>query len=445
VVSQEAFKKHSGRSTMKRKVKLWKRLVSPALVGISLILLLAACGQTATKSAQTPTTVRVEPKTVDSPDWIETVKKQGFRSQGAYIAAEAIIMGRGLYGESANEYYEETTTLLPAITYWKQTCQNADGSLCNDAKSGNLQCVAFVTGVFASIDNTLPYIGDANQFWKLYQGKAGWQEIAANAMQANPPALGDLLVLTGGSAGHIAVVVDLQAPVKDQDGYVIVAQANAPAAFEKLTWHANGQIDVWSTYQFQGLIRQQEIAPCLQVQVTAAQQQWVALAMQTAVHYGTPVKYFLRQLCQSGFQAEDAQGHPLVSSTGAIGIAQLPKSVAANVPRCLINFTESAQNCDQMPGSLPAGVGIDPAKPAEAIPAAASVMAKLYQQYHQNKIIPDDIGAYTAALAAYNAGSAAVDAAVATCKASGWLNCLDQQQPDHHTRKYVSAVLGKNV
>jgi hypothetical protein len=417
----------------------------PIVSALALVLFLAACGSTtASQPAATPS---VAPQAVSSPTWVDTQKKQGFRSQGQYIAAEAIIMARNLYGKQANEYYADAATMKTAYAYWQRTCQHTDGSLCEAAKSGNLQCVTFLAGVFASIDDELPSIGDANRFWDLYQHKEGWQEIAPGAIGTNAPALGDLVVASGGRAGHLAIIVNLQAPAKGQDGSITVAEANAPSAFEQLTWHINGQIDTWPGYHFQGLIRQQEIAPCLRQQATPMQQEWAALAMEVAVHYGTPEKYFLRQICQSGFQISDAQGHALINASGGIGIAQLPAHVAQNIPRCVTNFVQNAQNCNQRVGSLPAGVGIDPTVPAEALPAAAYTMSMFYNHYRQNPLVQasqDTLAAYTMALAAYNAGLSVVDRAVSTCgsiKTAGWLDCLDHQQADHHTRAYIRVVL----
>jgi hypothetical protein len=419
------------------------------LVGLALILFLAACGSTT--ASQSPTAPRVATQAVSSPTWVDVQKMRGFRSQGQYIAAEAIIMARNLYGDQANEYYADAATMKTAYAYWQRTCRNRDGSLCAAAKSGSLQCGTFLAGVFASIDDELPSIGDANRFWDLYQEKDGWQEIAADAVVHTMPTLGDLVVASGGSAGHLAIIVDLKVPAKGQDGSITVAEANAPSAFEQLTWHTDGRLDIWSGYRFQGLLRQQEIAPCLRQQATPTQQQWAALAMEVAVHYGTPEKYFLRQICQSGFQISDVQGHVLISASGGIGIAQLSASVARKVPRCVTNFVQNAQNCEQRVGSLPTGVGIDPTVPAQALPAAAYTMSILYHHYRQNALVhaaQNTFAAYTMALAAYNAGSSVVDNAVNTCgsiKSAGWLDCLDRQQANHHTRGYLRAVLGVKV
>ncbi len=425
------------------RVKQWNQLVLLGVLCLFMLLLFASCGKT-----QPPPVMRIAPVKASTPTWVSAAKKQGFSSHGQYIAAQAITLAQNLYGAQNNQYYADDPTLASTIAYWKQTCQNADGSLCTEARSGSLQCVEFATGIFAAIDDELPYIGNANQFWNLYHAKAGWQEIPAQSARTDAPALGDIATWTGEGDGHLAIVVDLQAPQNGQDGYITVAQANAPDLFDNLTWHANGQIDSWSGYTLQGFIRQQQIAPCLQQQVTSTQQQWEVLAIQAAVYYGIPSKYFLKQLCQSGFQAVNSQGKAVISATGAIGIAQLPAQVAAQIPRCVTNFVNNAIDCAQMPGSLPAGTGIDPTKPAQAIPAAAYEMSTLYAHYLHNsgsKVAPDDIEAYEMALAAYNTGTKSVDRAVQTCKVTGWLTCLNRQQPRQQAKNYVNAILGVSL
>lgn len=427
----------------KSKGRLWPTWLTLALLS-SLFLLLAACGGTGTTQ---PAVEHLAPGAASIPAWFSGAKKQGFRSHGQYIAAKAIALASALYGPQANQYYADDPSLASVIAYWKQSCQNSDGSLCADARSGSLQCVEFVSAVFAQIDDELPYGGDANQFWKLYQDKSGWQELSAGMLSHAKalPELGDIMDWSGNGVGHLAIVIDQQAPTGSSDGYIVVAQANAASAIERLTWHRNGQIDSWPGYQFLGFIRQQELAPCLQQQVTPTQQAWETLAIEAAVHYGTPSRYFLRQLCQSGFQANNQQRQPLLSSSGAIGIAQLPESVAVHIPRCVINFVANAPNCEQLPGSLPTGTGINPALPEEALPAAAYEMSLLYSHYLHNKAVQvpqDEVAAYSMALAAYNAGTTAVDQAVSTCGKIRWLDCLDSQQKNHITRNYVHVVLG---
>lgn len=437
---------YAGKTCRAMKVNLWARLLCWGLFGTTLLFFLSSCG-TMVKTSSASQTEAVLPAGASPPKWIETAKEKGFTSHNQYIAAEATAMANGLYGSQANQYYSDDPTMAAALAYWKSTCQNADASLCNDARSGNLQCVEFVTGIFAAIDDQLPYIGNADQFWGLYQGKAGWQEIAAGSALKDVPEPGDIIAWSGNDNGHLAVVVDRDIPTADHAGRIVIAQSNAPYAFEQLVWHSNGQIDSWSGYKLQGFIRQQELAPCLVQKANPVQEQWEVLAIEAAVHYGMPSKYLLRQLCQSGFQSTNAQGQVVVSTTGAIGIAQLQSSVAAQIPRCITDVLDNAVNCMKMPGSLPAGTGIDPAKPTEAIPAAAYQMSLLYQHYLTNQVIhvpQDDFEAYKMALAAYNAGEATIDSVVQSCGKTGWQSCLNEQQKDEHTDKYVSAVLSKD-
>jgi soluble lytic murein transglycosylase-like protein len=121
------------------------------------------------------------------------------------------------------------------------------------------------------------------------------------------------------------------------------------------------------------------------------------LARQDAIDAGINPDYFVRQIQQeSGFDPNAG------SPAGAEGIAQFMPSTAASM-------------------------GIDPYDPAQALNAAAQMMANLSAQYG---------GDYAKALAAYNAGSGAVDAAVAQGGGS-WLSYLPSE-----TQNYVSIIIG---
>jgi hypothetical protein len=201
---------------------------------------------------------------------------------GAAIAAEATLMQNNLYGIQTNQYNDNNPVFQKAIQYWQETCHNPDGSYCDEAKSGSLQCVEFVTGVFASVGSPLPQdgIGNGNQFWQLYHHRLGWTEIPVGGM----PALGDIVAWSqqpdphqprATLYGHLAIIVDFRAPTLQHDGFVTVADANAPGTlypgsdqpgnFYRMTWHSNSYIrshiprpdvlDTWPYFHVQGFIR----------------------------------------------------------------------------------------------------------------------------------------------------------------------------------------------
>ncbi|GCE18178.1 lytic transglycosylase domain-containing protein [Dictyobacter kobayashii] len=125
--------------------------------------------------------------------------------------------------------------------------------------------------------------------------------------------------------------------------------------------------------------------------------QYVAIAQQAAIKYGISPVYFVRQINQeSGFNPY------AMSPVGAVGIAQFLPSTAA-------------------------GMGVNPYDPVDALYGAARMMANLSNQYGGN---------YAKALAAYNAGSGAVDNAVAAGGAA-WLSYLPAE-----TQNYVNIIMG---
>lgn len=132
------------------------------------------------------------------------------------------------------------------------------------------------------------------------------------------------------------------------------------------------------------------------VPLNISRSQYVAIAEQDATSVGISPTYFVRQIqLESGFNPN------AVSPSGAIGIAQLMPSTAR-------------------------GLGIDPWNPLQALQGAAKMMANAYHQY----------GDYAKALAAYNAGSANLNNAVASC-GSNWLSCMPAE-----TQHYVAVIMG---
>jgi hypothetical protein len=123
---------------------------------------------------------------------------------------------------------------------------------------------------------------------------------------------------------------------------------------------------------------------------------YVAVAEQAAINAGISPIYFVRQInVESGFNPN------AVSPAGAVGIAQFLPSTAA-------------------------GLGIDPWNPIEALQGAARLMASYTHSY----------GDYAKALAAYNAGSGALQAALNSC-GSAWLSCVPAE-----TQNYIYRIMG---
>ena len=132
--------------------------------------------------------------------------------------------------------------------------------------------------------------------------------------------------------------------------------------------------------------------------ITLPKSQYVAIAQQDAVAAGISPDYFVRQINQeSGFNPY------AVSPAGAEGIAQFEPGTAA-------------------------GLGINPWDPAQALRAAAQLMASYARNYG---------GDYAKALAAYNGGTGTVQYAVNTCGAAYWMNCLP-----YETRHYIYVIMG---
>ena len=120
------------------------------------------------------------------------------------------------------------------------------------------------------------------------------------------------------------------------------------------------------------------------------------IARQDAINAGIDPDLFERQINQeSGF-------NPFaISRAGAIGIAQFEPSTAQ-------------------------GLGIDPHDPIQSLQGAAQLMASYYHTYHS----------YPMALAAYNAGTGALNTAIANCGLN-WETCVPIE-----TQGYIASIMG---
>lgn len=124
--------------------------------------------------------------------------------------------------------------------------------------------------------------------------------------------------------------------------------------------------------------------------------QYVAIAQASAQKYGISPIYFVNQIQQESHFDPYAQ-----SNAGAVGIAQFEPTTAASM-------------------------GINPYDPNSALDGAARYMSLLQAQYG---------GDYAKALAAYNGGEGALQAAVRNC-GTGWLSCMSPQ-----TQSYVFLIM----
>jgi Transglycosylase SLT domain len=190
----------------------------------------------------------------------------------------------------------------------------------------------------------------------------------------------------------------------------LTAFSLGPASQGKDTLPLVGNAIQWMQGQQQGLSMVSQTAPAIPVTqnttqpIVAApampaipQSDLVTLAQQDAIKYGISPVYFVRQIyAESGFNVN------AYSPAGAVGIAQFLPSTAA-------------------------GLGIDPYDPVSALDGAAKYMAGLSNQFG---------GDYAKALAAYNAGSGAVQTAVNNAGAN-WLSLMP-----YETQVYVNKIIG---
>ena len=175
-----------------------------------------------------------------------------------------------------------------------------------------------------------------------------------------------------------------------------------PLASGEYPFHIFGSFSSWfrsntanqelSSHSSAGQINADNLPP-----MQFPQSPYVAIAQQDAIAAGIPAEYFVRQMNQ-----ESAFNPNAVSPAGAEGIAQF------------------------MPGTA-AGLGINPWDPVQALRAAADLMASYTRSYGGN---------YAMSLAAYNAGTGAVQHATYIC-GSSWMNCLPSE-----TRNYIYVIMG---
>lgn len=281
-----------------------------------------------------------------------------------------------------------------ALAYWAHECPG-----CAAASNGNLQCVMFDVAAYGLAGIDLPVVSNAVDFWANYQAAGlrakGWEEIPNGA---GMPAPGDMAILNSpffDGVGHMTIVTAVTPPTAGHAGSLTFAQANGPGAVNTFPLPPDLRLFTWPHYTVLGFLRyapasKQGMPPGL------PPSPYVSLAWTDAQAVGISPAVFVKQINQeSGF---NPNAH---SPAGAEGIAQLMPATAA-------------------------GLDVDPWNPTQALQAAARMMAAEVRQYG---------GDYQQALAAYNAGPVALQAALHTC-GENWLACMPAE-----TQHYVSVIL----
>ncbi len=338
------------------------------------------------------------------------------------LAYAATTLANHLDGAKENDYPHRPDAtpidpfLRPIWEYWKQVC---GGYVCSDMQPGNVQCVEFVKGALFLAHQPVTDHPDAIDWWYHYANKKGWMEIPSAALpgyagpatrfdQRGTPEPGDIVIWDGSDAnvpaGHIAIVIGVELPLSDKDGWVEVAQGNGPGNrfpgtdwpgnFYKMPLHPDLTVGTWPGYRVMGYLR--EMTPRSRAPTNLAKSQYVATAVSDASAIGIPPAYFTEQI-----QVESGYNPKARSPAGAEGIAQF------------------------LPGTA-AGLGIDPWNPPQALQAASKLMAAYTTSWG---------GDYAAALAQYNAG----EGQVTPCKAGhdpAWLACMGAD-----VQHYVLAIL----
>lgn len=175
---------------------------------------------------------------------LTTLTSSTTSTRGTQIADIATQLAGDLRGVN-NRSFDPAVTPLAAQQTWNS------GSWGN----GNVQCVAFVAGVYHQAGTSLPVAPNATQFWGAYAHRSGWTEVANGAGMPQP---GDIIAMSGGGQGygHVAIVTAVTPPANGKPGSITIAQSNSPKAQTTMTINADGSVASWPGYQVQGFIRQ---------------------------------------------------------------------------------------------------------------------------------------------------------------------------------------------
>jgi hypothetical protein len=132
----------------------------------------------------------------------------------------------------------------PVVAYGQTWCK-AHGD-CADWANGSYQCVSFVRGAYSQV-YPMTFTNDAFGLWATYQHAPGWQEIpslaTADPAQRFLPEPGDVMVFKDLSVGHVAIVMAVQPPSGQKNGWIAFANANSSSAYDRMPLLPNFTVD----------------------------------------------------------------------------------------------------------------------------------------------------------------------------------------------------------
>lgn len=163
---------------------------------------------------------------------------------GTAVVAMARQMASALYvnpacgskrGGNCNDTYYTSAFPPSVVAYGQSWCQAHND--CADWANGSYQCVSFVRGAYSQV-YPMRFTNNAFGLWETYQRVPGWQEIPAAATadvaQRFLPEPGDVMVFKDASVGHVAIVLAVQPPVGQTNGWITFANANSSSAYDRM-------------------------------------------------------------------------------------------------------------------------------------------------------------------------------------------------------------------
>ncbi|HET8846600.1 MAG TPA: CHAP domain-containing protein [Ktedonobacteraceae bacterium] len=190
---------------------------------------------------------------------------------GAAVVGWAMQMADALYvnpacgnhrGGACNDTWYTSAFPQPVLAYGQQWCQTHGG--CVDWANGTYQCVSFVRGAYSQV-YPMELTNDAFGLWATYQHAPGWQDIPSLATddpaQRFLPEPGDVMVFRDTGVGHVAIVMQVQAPTEKKNGWIAFANANSSSAYDHMPLRPDFTVDTseWAAsganYQVWGYLR----------------------------------------------------------------------------------------------------------------------------------------------------------------------------------------------